>query len=259
MQQPRWRLPKGPAGTKKTSNAVHFLTSKSGVESLSDLVPSRVLVHDAAELLASSGTHQPGAEIDVATAPDDILFYQLTSGSTGTPKCIPEWHAAVISHIRHSAAHCGLASTDVTLNWLPFDHVVPMLTFHLCDVYLQRHALQLPTAEVIAEPLKWVDVMASWGVTHSWAPIFGFKLVVQAASTATVTDVRPPSAQPQRCAGASSLRWAAARAHRRARHQAWSSAPRASAALGRGGRRKTRSFPPPPKNLAPARVSTNSF
>ena len=56
-----------------------------------------------------------------------------------------------------------------------------MLTFHLCDVYLQRAGVQLPTAEVIAEPLKWIATMAAYRVTHSWAPNFGFKLVVAAA------------------------------------------------------------------------------
>ena len=55
---------------------------------------------------------------------------------------IPERHYAVISHVRHSAAHCAYASDDVTLNWLPFDHVVPMLTYHLADVYLCRSAVQ---------------------------------------------------------------------------------------------------------------------
>ena len=41
---------------------------------------------------------------------------------------------------------------DVTLNWLPFDHVVPLLTFHMADVYLGRAAVQLPTSEVIEHP-----------------------------------------------------------------------------------------------------------
>ena len=76
--------------------------------------------------------------------------------------------------------HCDYSSSDITCNWLPFDHVVPMLTYHLADVYLGRAAVQLPTSDVIAEPLLWLRTMAARRVTHSWSPNFGFKLVADA-------------------------------------------------------------------------------
>ena len=109
-----------------------------------------------------------------------MVFYQLTSGSTGKSKVIPERNAAIISHVRHSAMHCDYGSSDTTCNWLPFDHVVPMLTYHLADVYLGRAAVQLPTSDVIAEPLLWLRTMAARRATHSWSPNFGFKLVADA-------------------------------------------------------------------------------
>ena len=46
--------------------------------------------------------------------------------------------------------HGRHTSDDVTLNWLPFDHVVPLLTYHMADVYLSRAAVQLPTSEARA-------------------------------------------------------------------------------------------------------------
>ena len=55
-----------------------------------------------------------------------------------------------------------------------------MVTYHLADVYLGRSAIQLPTAEVIADPLLWLRTMARFRVSHSWAPNFGFKLVAAA-------------------------------------------------------------------------------
>ncbi|XRB25333.1 polyketide synthase PksJ [Pseudoscourfieldia marina] len=156
----------------------HVLVSAGAVSKLQALLPAGVQAHDVSAL-----TQQDAGNADalVAPDPDDVLFYQLTSGSTGTPKVIPERHAAVVSHIRHSAQHCGYTSSDVTLNWLPFDHVVPMLTFHLADVYLNRSGVQLPTADVVADPLRWPETMERFHVTHSWAPNFGFKLVVAAA------------------------------------------------------------------------------
>ena len=43
----------------------------------------------------------------------------------------------------------------------------------MADVYLGRAAVQLPTSEVIEEPLLWLRTMAEHRVTHSWTPNFG--------------------------------------------------------------------------------------
>ena len=161
------------AGVIAQLDCKHVVASTANVAPLQGLLPG-VTIHDAATIDMSAA----GAEATVTG--EDILFYQLTSGSTGIPKCIPERHSAIISHIRHSAEHCGYLPSDVTMNWLPFDHVVPMLTFHLADTYLGRNAVQVPTAQVIADPLLWMRVIEKHRVTHSWAPNFGFKLVAQA-------------------------------------------------------------------------------
>ena len=54
----------------------------------------------------------------------------------------------------------------------------------MADVYLGRAAVQLPTSEVIEEPLLWLRTMAEHRVTHSWTPNFGFKLVAAALEEA---------------------------------------------------------------------------
>ena len=90
--------------------AKHLLASSRNVAPLRSLMPSAVRVHDLASLdfsVPSMGIPAP------SVMPDDVVFYQLTSGSTGIPKCIPERHSAIISHIRHSTAHCGYAANDV--------------------------------------------------------------------------------------------------------------------------------------------------
>ncbi|GGC48539.1 SDR family NAD(P)-dependent oxidoreductase [Chelatococcus reniformis] len=112
--------------------------------------------------------------------PDDILFLQLSSGSTGTPKCIPITHRGVVAHIQGSREVAGYSAADVSLNWLPMDHVVPMLTWHLRDVYLGCEQVQASTADVLADPLRWLDLIERYQVTRSWAPNFGFKLVATA-------------------------------------------------------------------------------
>ncbi|OUD15234.1 SDR family NAD(P)-dependent oxidoreductase [Thioflexithrix psekupsensis] len=109
--------------------------------------------------------------------PDDIMFYQLSSGSTGTPKCIQERHYSLVCHIHGSQQFNGYCSDDVSLNWLPRDHVVPILTYHLKDTYLGCQQIQLKTEHVLNDPLWWLTYLERYRVTHSWSPNFGFKLV----------------------------------------------------------------------------------
>ncbi|MDI4663602.1 SDR family NAD(P)-dependent oxidoreductase [Xanthobacter autotrophicus] len=117
-------------------------------------------------------------------AAEDVLFLQLSSGSTGTPKCIQITHGGVVAHIHATVRVNGYGAADVALNWLPLDHVVPMLTWHLRDVYLGMTQIEVETAAVLADPLLWLDLMERHGVTRSWSPNFGFKLVSDAVRQA---------------------------------------------------------------------------
>lgn len=109
--------------------------------------------------------------------PHDVVFLQLSSGSTGVPKCIQETHDGVIRHVHAAAQHNGYTPDDCTLNWLPVDHVVPMLTWHLRDVVLGCRQVQVATEYVLADPLRWLDLLDEFRVQETWAPNFGFKVV----------------------------------------------------------------------------------
>lgn len=113
-------------------------------------------------------------------SPSDILFFQLTAGSTGTPKCICERHSSIIHHIIGSQIYNNYESSDISLNWLPMDHVVPLLTYHIKDMYLGCSQVQIPTSLVLENPLKWLDMIEKYKVTHTWSPNFGFNILNEA-------------------------------------------------------------------------------
>ncbi|HLL52073.1 MAG TPA: SDR family oxidoreductase, partial [Myxococcaceae bacterium] len=154
----------------------HLVGPLSGASSLYGQT-FRVLAVNVLEL------HPPAAELHPAE-PTDVVFFQLTSGSTGIPKCIQETHRGIIHHIHGSARFNGYTSEDVTLNWLPMDHVVPILTCHLKDTYLGLRQVHVRTPVVLADPLRWLELMERHRVTHSWSPNFGFKLVNDALAKA---------------------------------------------------------------------------
>ncbi|OUS03284.1 hypothetical protein A9Q81_07840 [Gammaproteobacteria bacterium 42_54_T18] len=115
---------------------------------------------------------------------NDIAFLQLTSGSTGTPKVIQISHQGILHQVYAAAEFNQFAVGDKTLNWLPYDHVVPILTTHLRDVILGLSQFQVSTLTVLADPLHWLQLMEKYDIQHSWSPNFGFKLVVDALKAA---------------------------------------------------------------------------
>lgn len=145
-------------------------------------------ISQAEEVIIGAELLRSGALLDMPpTAMPDLqtagaaspLFYQLTSGSTGEAKVIAISEAAVLGQIHSVNQHCHYHSDHVSLNWLPFDHVIALLAVHLHDVYLGRQQIHLATSLVLADPLYWVRQLELHQVTHCFAPNFIFKQVLE--------------------------------------------------------------------------------
>lgn len=166
------------SGTHAHLGAPPVLTDAATGDHLARILP------DARILIAAPAADTPDG-VPHPAAPEDVAFIQLSSGSTGVPKCIQVTHGGVIAHVFGQAAAWGHGPDDVAMNWLPFDHVVPMLTCHLKDTVLGRQQIQAPTAAVLDRPLLWLDLIERHRVTLAWAPNFAFRLVADALSRET--------------------------------------------------------------------------
>ncbi|MEL7069325.1 MAG: thioester reductase domain-containing protein [Cyanobacteria bacterium J06581_3] len=169
-----------------TLNHVPVIASEALVEPLQYLESCLSMKGLSVLSIAQLRQNNPAVELHT-THPEDVVFIQLSSGSTGIPKCIQITHQGVIAHIHSSAQFNSYKSEDISLNWLPLDHVVPMLTYHLKDVYLGCEQIEVATSVVISNPLKWLSLMSEHRVTHSWSPNFGFKLVSDALNATNKT------------------------------------------------------------------------
>jgi acyl-CoA synthetase (AMP-forming)/AMP-acid ligase II/NAD(P)-dependent dehydrogenase (short-subunit alcohol dehydrogenase family) len=168
-----WRLLERPAIL--TTDALRDRLAESadaiGLHGFQPIVVARLLAHE------------PAADLH-PSVPDDVAFFQLSSGSTGMSKCIQIRHGGVVAHIHGSRQHLGLGPEDVTLNWLPMDHVVPLLMYHVKDVYLGIEQIQVAGAAILGDPLRWLDLIDRHRVTHTWSPNFGFKMLADALAHA---------------------------------------------------------------------------
>ncbi|MFI0796844.1 amino acid adenylation domain-containing protein [Micromonospora rubida] len=157
----------------------------AGAEDMAGLagLPLAGRVLAVAELAA--GDTDPAGELpDVAPDPTGVAVLQLSSGSTGTPKIIPLTHRGLSEYAVGAREMLDVRPGDVLLNWLPLDHVAGLLLYHLGGVFLGATSVHVATGLVLADPPRWLDLMRRYGVTHSWAPNFGLRLIVDAVARA---------------------------------------------------------------------------
>ncbi|MEU7423417.1 amino acid adenylation domain-containing protein [Streptomyces sp. NPDC040750] len=114
-----------------------------------------------------------------AAGPDDLILMLMTSGSTGLPKAVRLTHRNVLTRSAAAEAMNGLGERDVSLNWIPLDHVTGVVMFHLRDVYLGCRQIHAPTSWILQDPLRWMDLADRHRVTVTWAPNFAFGLLAE--------------------------------------------------------------------------------
>ncbi|MFB6889990.1 condensation domain-containing protein [Kitasatospora sp. NPDC056327] len=131
------------------------------------------------ELVTGPADHDPHP-----AGPDDPVLLMLTSGSTGTPKAVRLRHRNVLTHTAAAGQRHGLGPDDTAVNWMPLDHVGGVVMFHLAFVAAGAAQVHAPTSWVLADPLRWIDLLDSRRATATWAPNFAFGLVNDEAERA---------------------------------------------------------------------------
>ncbi|OKH23568.1 polyketide synthase [Hydrococcus rivularis NIES-593] len=109
--------------------------------------------------------------------PDELALLLLTSGSTGTPKGVMLSDRNLLASAFGMAKVNRLSQKDITLNWMPLEHVASLVMFHITEVYLGCQQIHVPNELVLQNPLKWLDFCDRYRVTATWAPNFAYGLV----------------------------------------------------------------------------------
>ncbi|MFJ6997487.1 AMP-binding protein, partial [Streptomyces sp. NPDC003090] len=122
---------------------------------------------------------RPADDLVQPAGSDDALL-MLSSGSTGVPKAARLTHAGLAGLAASSRRILDVRPDDTTVNWLPVDHSGAFLLYHVLAVFVGCTNVHAPTERVLADPLRWLDLMEEHGARHSWAPTFAYGLVADA-------------------------------------------------------------------------------
>ena len=165
---------------------IHACTALQGALILTDgdvnLLGELLSVASVANVqLAAIDSSYPSIDISRLADSDELVaFYQLSSGSTGVSKCIPITHKGINHHILANCQAYQYRADGKSLNWIPMDHVVPLLTFHIRDVLMGRDQVQVDTKTILEDPLYWFELLEQEQVSETWAPNFAYQLVINA-------------------------------------------------------------------------------
>ncbi|MGA5357903.1 amino acid adenylation domain-containing protein [Streptomyces purpurascens] len=124
--------------------------------------------------------HTDGHDDHIEPDPSDTALLMLSSGSTGVPKAARLTHAGLADFAASSRRILDVRPDDTMVNWLPVDHSGAFLLYHLLAVFTGCTNVHAPTEHVLADPLRWLDLLHEHRARHSWAPTFAYRLVADA-------------------------------------------------------------------------------
>jgi acyl-CoA synthetase (AMP-forming)/AMP-acid ligase II/acyl carrier protein len=111
--------------------------------------------------------------------PKDIAVILFTSGSTGKPKGVVQNHQTILAREKGTIAYYELTKDDVSLNWLPVEHVVGLLMFHVKEICMGCTQIHVRPDRILGDPLEWLDLITEFKATITWAPNFAFGLLAE--------------------------------------------------------------------------------
>jgi acyl-CoA synthetase (AMP-forming)/AMP-acid ligase II/NADP-dependent 3-hydroxy acid dehydrogenase YdfG/acyl carrier protein len=140
------------------------------------------LAHGAIRVAALDALRDSDA-VDRAYAadPGELALVMLTSGSTGAPKGVMLSHRNLLGMAAGVQQRFGCVPTDVTLNWMPMDHVAGLVMSHQRDVFFACRQVHAATELVLQRPISWLDLLDRYRVTITFAPNFAYGLVNECA------------------------------------------------------------------------------
>jgi len=110
----------------------------------------------------------------------DLAYLQYTSGSTATPRGVMISHANVLAQCEAIRQIAGVDAGSRSLCWLPYFHDYGLVHGILAPFHAGIPAFLLSPLTFLRRPLRWLEAIDRWEITHSGAPSFAYDACVKA-------------------------------------------------------------------------------
>ena len=130
-------------------------------------------------------TDQPYDHADAVELPrlneTALAYLQYTSGSTASPRGVMVSHGNVLSHCKALSLAGGVSDRSRSLCWLPYFHDYGLLHGIIAPFYAGIPAYLMSPVTFLRRPLRWLEAVSRFAITHSGGPNFSYESCLRAA------------------------------------------------------------------------------
>ena len=108
-----------------------------------------------------------------------VAYLQYTSGSTAAPKGVMVSHENMTAQSRCITEAGSYDAGSVTLSWMPHFHDYGLVKGIIQPAWIGRPAYLMSPLTFLKRPLRWLEAIQRYGITHSGAPNFAYRRCVE--------------------------------------------------------------------------------
>ncbi|MBX3346983.1 MAG: AMP-binding protein, partial [Nitrospira sp.] len=113
-------------------------------------------------------------------SPAAVAYLQYTSGSTAAPKGVMVSHGNMTAQSRCITEAGSYDAGSVTLSWMPHFHDYGLVKGIIQPASIGRPSYLMSPLTFLKRPVRWLEAIQHYGVTHSGAPNFAYRRCVDA-------------------------------------------------------------------------------
>ncbi|HLM44423.1 MAG TPA: fatty acyl-AMP ligase, partial [Myxococcaceae bacterium] len=117
---------------------------------------------------------------------EQLAFLQYTSGSTSSPKGVMVSHGNLLANLAHIRGSVKLGEDSCSVTWLPSFHDMGLVDGLMEGFYSGYPVYLMSPGDFLKHPLRWLQAVTAFRVTHSGGPNFGYELCVRKATPEAV-------------------------------------------------------------------------
>ncbi len=109
-----------------------------------------------------------------------LAYLQYTSGSTASPRGVVISHGNVLAHCKALTLAGQVEDSSRSLCWLPYFHDYGLLHGIIAPFYAGIPAYLMSPITFLRRPLRWLDAVDRFAITHSGGPNFSYEACLRA-------------------------------------------------------------------------------